>query len=181
MSINDAAHFNTELLISKADAARRQLETAINLWFHDGDPISVHTLVAAALQLIHDLGKNCGVSTKLHELKMIKPEFRSRFARKVAESENFFKHADRDPDVILTFKPETTEVFIVDAVTAYTELKNERPFVFRTFIMWYRIQHPEYVKVEFRDEQDTRLACAPWIASMDKRLFFKAYMMALKN
>ena len=94
---------------------------AIDLWFHDGDSVSIHTLAAAALQLIHDLGKSCGVSTKLHELKMIKPEFRSLFAKKVAEAENFFKHADRDSDAILSFKPKATEIFLVDAMATYEQ------------------------------------------------------------
>lgn len=112
---------------------------------------------------------------------MIKPEFRSLFAKKVAEAENFFKHADRDPDAILSFKPETTEIFLIDAITTYEELKDERPHAFRAFIMWYRIKHPEYVKAEFRAEQDARLASVPGIALMDKRLFFEAYMMALEE
>ena len=36
-----------KLHVTKLDAARRQLETAITLWFHDGDPVSIHTLAAA--------------------------------------------------------------------------------------------------------------------------------------
>jgi hypothetical protein len=48
--------------ISKFDAAKRQLETAIRLWFHSGDPVSVHTLAAASHQLLHDLGNLCSTS-----------------------------------------------------------------------------------------------------------------------
>jgi hypothetical protein len=30
--------------VTKLDAAKKQLETAIMLYFHDGDPVSIHTL-----------------------------------------------------------------------------------------------------------------------------------------
>jgi hypothetical protein len=32
-----------EFKVSKLDAAKRQLETAIRLYFSDGDPVSIHT------------------------------------------------------------------------------------------------------------------------------------------
>jgi hypothetical protein len=49
------------LKVSKTDVAKRQIETAIRLWFFSGDPVSIHTLAAAAHQILHDLGnlENC--------------------------------------------------------------------------------------------------------------------------
>ena len=44
-----------KIKVSKLDAARRQLETAIKLYFVFGDPISIHTLSAAAYNVIRDL------------------------------------------------------------------------------------------------------------------------------
>ena len=41
-----------KLRISKIEAARRQLDSAIELWFLDKDEVSVHTLAAAAYQLV---------------------------------------------------------------------------------------------------------------------------------
>ena len=37
----------SELLITKLEAACRQLNTAVRLYFFEADPISVHTLAAA--------------------------------------------------------------------------------------------------------------------------------------
>jgi hypothetical protein len=42
----------TELHISKLDAAKRQLEVAIRLYFAWGDPVAIHTLAAAAINLL---------------------------------------------------------------------------------------------------------------------------------
>jgi hypothetical protein len=46
-----------QVTITKPDAARRQLETAIKLYFDEGDPASVHTLCCAAYELIQVLNK----------------------------------------------------------------------------------------------------------------------------
>jgi len=36
------------IIVTKASAAKSQLETAIQLWFDDADPVSIHTLAVAA-------------------------------------------------------------------------------------------------------------------------------------
>jgi hypothetical protein len=54
-----------KLRISKIEAARRQLDSAIELWFLDKDEVSVHTLVAAAYQLVHDLKEHKGLAREL--------------------------------------------------------------------------------------------------------------------
>jgi hypothetical protein len=43
--------------ISKLAAARRQLATAIELWFIDGDPVAIHTLAFAAFEVIRTISK----------------------------------------------------------------------------------------------------------------------------
>jgi hypothetical protein len=51
-------HTRTDhLTITKLEAARRQLGTAIVLWFNDDDPVSIHTLVCAAYEIVHTLTK----------------------------------------------------------------------------------------------------------------------------
>ena len=55
-------HELRKLAITKLDAARRQLETAITLWFHDADPVSVHTLVMAAHGFLKHLARSVEVN-----------------------------------------------------------------------------------------------------------------------
>lgn len=45
------------LIVTKASAARTQLETAIGLWFTDGDPISILALAVAANDCYHADGR----------------------------------------------------------------------------------------------------------------------------
>jgi hypothetical protein len=54
----DLPKLGSEVLhLSKLDVARSQLQTAIHLWFHDGDPVSIHTLAYAAYEIIHFVSK----------------------------------------------------------------------------------------------------------------------------
>ena len=53
--------------IKKIDAARRQLLTAIEVWFLDGDPVSIHSLAHAPHEIIHRLFRNQGGSALLFD------------------------------------------------------------------------------------------------------------------
>lgn len=89
--------------VSKFEAASRQLVAAIRLFFENGDSIAVHTLAAAAANILADLIEHkqgaswrtrarddSGLSTK--EVKAV-----------LHDEWNFFKHADRDPASVLHF------------------------------------------------------------------------------
>ena len=85
---------NMELFISKLDAARRQLESAIFLYFNEADPVSIHTLTAAAYNILKDLSaKRIGSAmfVKGLILNFIKEEYRDEMHKKIYEAENFFK------------------------------------------------------------------------------------------
>jgi hypothetical protein len=47
--------------IAKLDAAKRQLTVAIRLFFNHADPVAIHTLAAAAYQILYDLSKGHGM------------------------------------------------------------------------------------------------------------------------
>jgi hypothetical protein len=51
--------------ISKADAAQRQLDTAIELYFAESDPVAIHTLAAAAYELIRALRERKGLPDEI--------------------------------------------------------------------------------------------------------------------
>lgn len=164
------------LKVSKTDAAKRQLEAAIRLWFYDGDPVSIHTLAAAAHQVVHDLGKARGITATLRELPDVRPEFKKRMHAAVARDENFFKHADRDPDALLQFKPITTSYFLIDAVLTFELLTGECPPLMRTFRTWMMIQNPEWVKADIRDAWLANLKQAgPMLTGMSKQEYFTTY------
>jgi glutaredoxin 2 len=137
---------NTELAISKLDTSKRQLETAIRLYFQSGDPVSIHTLTAAAYNVIRDINQKRGgppMLTKDKMLEFVKPEFQKALRDKINEAENFFKHADRDHNATITFNPAETEMLIMDAASQYYKLTEEDSPLFAVFRGWFMAKNPD--------------------------------------
>lgn len=91
--------------VTKLEAASRQLDTAIRLFFAGDDAISVHTLAVAAANIFADIAehRNAGVSwrTRTRDDSGLTT---AELKRILHEEWNFFKHADRKPESTLTFK-----------------------------------------------------------------------------
>lgn len=105
------------MFVNKLDAASAQLETAIQLYFDGGHPISVHTLTAAAYNVIRDIGRKCGDYEMLIKdfVPQLIPGYSKKFREKCNEAENFFKHANRDTNQSIEFTPYLTELLLYDA------------------------------------------------------------------
>src|SRR5262245_50173264 len=90
--------------ISKIDAAKSQLATAIELYFEDRDPISVHTLAMAASEIIDRLCEGKGLqSMRAHFMAQIMPARRKEVADALNKAVNFFKHASSSkPNQVLS-------------------------------------------------------------------------------
>jgi len=132
------------LKITKLDAAKRQLETVIRLYFSSGDPVAIHTLTSAAYNVIRDVGRHRGAPPMLVKDQMldyVKPEFHKEFSKKLNEAENFFKHADRDHEDTIDFNPQQSEILIIDACSHYYRLTEEWPPLFQLFQGWYMANH----------------------------------------
>ena len=124
--------------ISKLDAAKRQLETAIALYFHQADPVSVHTLTAAAYAVLRDLNSAVDGSAMIKDWARtyVKEDCKKELRRKLNEAENYFKHADRDRDDVLDFEPGQSELLLLDACWTYKRLSGERPPLLGVFETW---------------------------------------------
>jgi hypothetical protein len=133
--------------ISKLDVAKRQLEIAIRLFFKSEDVVAMHTLAAAAHQILTDLSGMQGKTSFLkHETKKyIKPEKHSDWDKIIREAGNFFKHADRDPDNIFKFHYKPTEFFILDAIMMYYELVTDKPPYFQIYFTWFFASNPDVI------------------------------------
>lgn len=124
---------------SKIDAARRQIETAIALWFNEGDPVSIRTLVAAGHHICHDIIKDRGEkSAFLLNPELVQPDKWIEFKQSILSAENFFKHAEREPDPNKTFVFyfEVNEPYIVDAIDLFQRVHGNTTPLMRAF--WFR-------------------------------------------
>ena len=161
--------------ISKIDAARRQLECAIRLYFNDGDAISIHTLAAAARNVLLDLCRYRGQSSAILREELIKNYVKPEHAKDVRavykRAENFFKHADSDPDEVLTFDPEGSEYFLFEATEAYQLLSGEATPHMLTFRTWW-IAHNAFLHALLPPEARAVMDKFPY--RPDQRLLFFA-------
>lgn len=167
-----------ELKISKLDAAKRQLETVIRLYFLQGDPVSIHTLAAAAYNVIRDITTRRGVATMLikDELSQyVRPEHEQAFRRKINEAENFFKHGDRDQEATLDFNPQMSEFFVFDACRQYERLTGEQPPLFLIYRTWFMANHPRMFILPEEITRNLR-ANAASIVSMGRTGFFNSML-----
>lgn len=136
--------------ISKLDAAKRQLYTAINLYFKDADPISIHTLTAAAHQILMDLAKLEGIKSIFKDavLDIIVKDYKREYLSTINEAENFFKHAEKDPQGLLKFNPEQTEFLLFDAVEMYIQVAKETPEDISIYRVWFLLKNPNIINNE---------------------------------
>lgn len=126
-------------LVTKLQAAQRQLTVATELYFHDADPIAVHTLVAAAYNIIRDLSKHRGapgMAVKDYFPTTVSPSKQQAVTNWVNSFENFFKHADRDPDGEIEFNADITESMLMDAWAQYERLGGSLPETAKVFKLW---------------------------------------------
>jgi hypothetical protein len=133
--------------VSKLDSARRQLRTAITLWFTDGDPVSIHTLIVAAYEIFHTVSKQRDPYRRdlLFDSDYIKDEYRRDWIKLVKKNANFFKHADRDPDDITELDPEMNLWFIVYSITARGLCGEGQSQEESDFMWWFHIHRSKYL------------------------------------
>jgi hypothetical protein len=170
---------NPAFKVSKLDAAKRQLETVIRLYFSNAEPVSIHTLTAAAYKILQDLTKHKGAEPMIIKgqlLDYVKPEHRRDTKRKINEAENFFKHADRDPEATFTFHPDSTELLIVDACAQYTKLAGEEPPLFKIYRCWAAANHPKLFLPRSGEFNEKLKATAPALVQMGRAQFFEAML-----
>jgi hypothetical protein len=147
------------LTISKLDAARRQLQTAITLWFAGGDPVSIHTLAYAAYEIIHAVSKqrNPGRRDLLFDSALIKDQYRRQWAESIKKHANFFKHAQNDGNSIIEFKPAISEMFLFYSLYGM-ELCGERHNDEESaFIYWINIHRTDLLTDSGREKYEQSL------------------------
>jgi hypothetical protein len=166
--------------ISKIDAAKRQLKTAIKLYFSDSDSVSMHTLTTAAYNVLRDITKQRGVDPMLikgHMLELVKPEYKKMIMEKINEAENFFKHADRDHEATTKFNPDMTELYLIEACA---KLTGEEPPLFLVYRVWFMANHPDVFL--FPEEFNKMLrTSAPSIVQMGRAEFIRTALPVVMN
>lgn len=136
-----------EQVISKFDAAKRQLDCALELFFAEKDAIPIHTLACAAHQIIYDINKNKNGPELLFDHKDTS-DSKIKVTKKTLHSHyNFFKHADNDPcpDCGIAFNTDITEIFMLSAIIGIYYLDGKINEIQRAFICFIHLKNPDFL------------------------------------
>lgn len=145
--------YNHEMKISigKIESARRQLETAIVLYFNERDILSIHTLMGASSRIIKDLLKS-----KLGEQSYLERKFEGildagnmKILRDSYNSDqNFLKHADKDPDGNILFNTFKSEIQLYMTIQDYYRLTKEKSDLMSAYEVWLMMNNRETFKID---------------------------------
>lgn len=134
--------------LTKLNAAKREINAAIRMFFIEEDPIAIHAVVAGGLQIISDLavkkGKSLGIESFLNS---IIEERRDEFRQLMRQPQNFLKHADRKDDetATLEYNVESVEIFLVLASQAFRDFTGKHTPETRIFSTWFLIHNPSVI------------------------------------
>ena len=133
--------------LTKIDAARRQLRTAIRMFFEKRDAVSIHTLASAAQELLRDLLKAKGEQGSFikDNTDLIEPEGLKLWFEAVNRAQNFFKHADLNPNAILDFHLSLVPIALHDSAMMYRKLTGHALREGAVFCLWFSLKYPRFL------------------------------------
>jgi len=152
-------------MITKTDAAERQLNTAIRLFFENRDHLSSYALAIASREVTDDVIQSrydelyrrelarVGDPLKVHlsyreqAKDFIKPEFYQDYLKLDRKWQNFLKHADRDPTgEIEPFTAKLLALVIFSAIGNFILLTQRPSAEMVTFLAWIGVAEPQFVR-----------------------------------
>lgn len=173
--------------ITKIGGARRQLDTAIDLYFENADSLAVHTLAFASFKVLFDVyphHQGDGFAAQLDGL-ISKEGWRS-----MSGVANFLKHADRDPGAVLQgHHPQQAMSVIGLATLLYRRVAGDFSPKMRAFDIWIEQEGHDDLGIEEVDTNTERAAAHKRIRDAvralphDEKMIFarKQYLATLEN
>lgn len=147
--------------LTKILVAKRQLATAIELFFAGGDSISVYSLATNAWEIIDVLCRKVSVnSISIQARESLPSEKDLKLDYINSPYRNFFKHAKSDSDQALSPLPNSqVEAVLFLAVEDYIRLQQRSPVQLQVFQLWYLAKHPEKLATDVKDELTEGIRC----------------------
>jgi len=164
----------TKLSLSKLDVAKRQLETAIRLYFNNSDPVSIHTLTCAAYNILRDLNRTRGggnLQVKDGVIDLVKKDSKKEVRLLISKAENYFKHANRDHSETLEFNPRQSDFLLLEGCSTYEKLTGERPPLMQLCQIWLMSNYPNIFNLPI-DQKKALSISAPEMVQLGRQQYF---------
>lgn len=140
---------NAKIRICKLSAAKRQMVTAIKLYFNNEDCVSIHALASASLDILDDLNRNRNYKSVIDVIEelTISPKGILAFRKRRNAIRNFLKHADRDPNGFVEYNINVTDMMLWEAQYKYRELTQERDIYLDIYLAWFVQNNQEFFNI----------------------------------
>lgn len=139
---------NAEIVVTKFDAAKEQLDTAIQLFFKEEAPISQYTLLGAAHGVLRDVAASKGIKKSFKDSPLIGESERASYLKAVHMPQNFFKHADKDPNNRIAYRYKLMPLLALDAIVLWVALDQAPTYPMRVMLMWIQLEFPDLLSYE---------------------------------
>jgi len=140
----------TTLLLNKIEVAETLINEAVFLFFDNASPVITEVLTGAALDILRPLAKREKIKSWLFDNAQVPSDQKKAWADVMKKPYNFFKHADRDSDLKLSYNDASVECRLLDACHLLTKLnqldlhkQRDRSSSALLFANWFQHKHPE--------------------------------------
>jgi hypothetical protein len=168
----------TTMTVTKKSAATSQLETAITLWFNEGDPISIHALAVAANDCLHAMGKMAGKPSHIQTWLKSQP---TGFQKRMAYTQNFIKHGFKDLHGKTSYDPIHGDVLMMDSVDCYTHLYGKKTPLMSAFFLRFALENPGFINLKENMPSLFESGDAANLAKLSRRQFLEKFLPALNR
>jgi hypothetical protein len=133
--------------------------------------VAVHTLAAAAYQIISDLCELKGIKRALEDSPILEEiGVKGEVLAAMRKPQNFFKHADRDPLGTVQFNPHLSACLILYAVQYFYTITGKQFPEGQVFRVWFCLRFPDQVEP---DAKELLSKIPPGIEADDYSLFLE--------
>ena len=143
--------------LHKIEVAQRQLDTAIGLFFADGDPCAVITLAAASEEMLGNYVDGVWIANNPNNMfcrmygealrRNLDFKNKSEFSQRLVNvTKNALKHANSPEEQYVLFDEEETVIRLMLALMNY-QVGSGRPFsdLMARFELWLRENRAHYI------------------------------------
>ena len=173
-------------IITRFEAIRDQISSAIRMFFLWDDLVSAVTLAGAAERVMSDLQPQDGIigvdaySIRSMVNLYIKEEHHKDAAKLFRKDYDFFRHADRNATQSHELKESSVTWLIFIAICSFEFLKQEKTMEMRAFIWWFMATNPYWLKADAPD-LPLIMKLKEQISERSKREYFLAFIAAFRG
>jgi hypothetical protein len=158
-------------LLDKKTVAKAQLQTAILLWFNEGDPASILALAVNANDCYNTLGGHLKGKPSVFQTWLADQS--ETYQKRARRAQNFIKHGWKNLTEGVPYSPRMAEILILDSIECHENIEGRITSLMQVFDLRYALENPDRVRASGLAVLSRDVAKVENLRRQDRRLFFK--------